>query len=160
MREVQRYYQFINEKYTEDPEYRIEQFFKELEKNIKFWFTEGTLGATESELININISRNKGIDKDIMFDFKDEEFYYQVIIIISLEGVAEEELIDCFIKVKKYDNDANLIRTLGEDVSIKDIDEDLILTMFSKLDDESESAMGNPGTLSDEDTDLEDTNII
>lgn len=160
MKEVKKYSQFVNEKYTENPEYRINQFFKELEKNVRYWFSEGTFAANESELVDFKISNGKGIDKDAIFDFYDEDFYYQVIVIVSLEAVTEEQLQECFVKVKKYDNDATLIRTLGEDISIDDLNEDMILTLFAKLDDESESAEDSPESLSDEDTELSDTNLI
>jgi hypothetical protein len=157
---IKRFNDFLNEKYIETPEHRIKKFFDELTKNIKNWFSEGTFATNGSELADIQTSTLVDVDKYLMFDFNDNEYYYQVIIIISLEGVEEETLDTCHIKVKKYDNDGELIRTLGEDVDVVDLNEDKIIELFSKLDEESESLLDEtPGTLSDEDSELEDTSI-
>ena len=160
MEKILRFYDFLNEKYLETPEHRIKKFFDELSKNIKYWFSEGVFAANGSELADIKISTLVDVDKNLIFDFTDNEFYYQVIIIVSLEGVEEEELKSCYIKVKKYDGDGEMIRTLGEDVKIEELNEDKIVELFSKLDDKSESMLDEtPGTLSDEDSELDDTSL-
>jgi len=157
---IKRFNDFLNEKYMETPEHRIKKFFDELSKNINNWFTEGSFASNGSELADIQTSTLVDTDKYLMFDFNDNEFYYQVMIIMSLEGVEEETLDTCHIKVKKYDNNGNLIRTLGEDIDVADLNEDKIIELFSKLDEESESLLDEtPNTLSDEDSELEDTSI-
>lgn len=160
---ILRFNELINEGYEEKPEYQIKSFFTELEKNIKYWFEEGTFASDEIDLVDIKQINVNSTEKKLMFDFQDQEFYYQVIITIDFMAVSEEGLEDCYIQVKKYNSDSELIRTIGEDASVEDIDGELIVQLFSKLDEESESASGeenNDKTLSDEDTDLEDTDIM
>lgn len=160
MTKIYKFGEFINEKYEENPEFRIKTFFDELSKNIKNWFTEGTLAANGSELADIKISTLNDKDKNLMFDFNDQDNYYQVIVIMSLEDVTEEELTSCYVKVKKYDNDGVLLRTLGEDVDVSDLNEDKIIELFSKMEEKSESVNDEtPETLSDEESTLSDSSI-
>lgn len=160
MKKLIGYTQFINEKYTENPEFRIKTFFDELTKNINHWFTEGTFAANGSELGKITQSILYDTEKNLIFEFSDADNYYQVYVIISLEDVTEDEMNDCYIKVKKYTNDGELIRTLGEDVLIKELNEDKIIELFSRMDEESKSVNdGTPDTLSDEDSTLSDSSI-
>jgi len=148
----------------EDPEYRIRKFFEELEKNIKFWFDEGSFAANGAELMDINIETTNNIEKYLKMDFLDSEYYYQIIFIVTLQEVEEDVLDECYIKVKRYDLETSeLIREIGEDVDIKDVSEDTVLELFGKLDEVSDSIIGeeeDEGTLSDDDTDLEDTDIF
>ena len=163
MNRVLKYKAFVNEKYDENPEFMIKSFFIELEKNIHEWFDEGTFAANGAELGKIERSLTHAIDKNLIFEFNDEEYFYQVYIIISLKEVGENALDDCYIKVKKYDiSTMTLLRTLGEDVKVSDLNEDKILELFAKLDEESGSVDVENGdvTLSDEDSDLEDTSVV
>jgi hypothetical protein len=154
---------FLNEKYEEDPEYRIRKFFEELEKNIKFWFDEGSFSVEGTELYNIDIETTNNMEKYLKFDFIDSNFYYQVIFIVTLQEVEEDLLDECHIKLKRYDIEtSNLLREINEDVKIKDLSEDTILELFAKMDEVSDSILGeeeDEGTLSDEDTELENTDI-
>jgi hypothetical protein len=163
MSRVKSFNEFLNEKYEENPDYRIKQFFVELEKNIRNWFTEGTLGANGAELGKIERSLANAIDKNLIFEFSDTEFFYQVYVIVSLQEVGEEILDECFVKVKKYDIESmSLLRTLGEDVKCSDLNEDKILELFAKLDEEGgEVKEDEEGELEvdEEDTDLEDTSL-
>jgi hypothetical protein len=147
----------------EDPEFRINSFFTELIKNINYWFEEGSFAADDTiELLDIKKNTSGNVDKVLEFDFQDEEYYYQVFITISLKNINEDEMEECYIVVKKYDlKTETLIRRMGKDAEIKDIDEDLIFQLLVDIDEESETALGDsePDTLSDEDTDLEDTSL-
>lgn len=164
MKKILNFSKFLNEKYQEDPEYRIRRFFEELEKNIKFWFEEGSFAANDAELYDIDIETTNNIEKYLKMDFRDSEFYYQIIFIVTLQEVEEENLDECHIKLKRYDIEtSDLLREVSEDVEIKDINEDTILELFVKLDEVSDSILGDEEdeeTLSDEDTDLEDTDIF
>lgn len=161
---ILKYHNFLNEKYSEDPEYRIKVFFDELEKNIKYWFTEGSFAANETELYDIKKATSNNVEKSLIFDFQDNEYYYQIIVISTLEEVDEDLLDECFIKVKKYDIDSSeLLREIGEDVKIKELNEDKIFELIAKLDEKSDSILGedeNDETLSDEDSELDDTNLF
>ena len=163
MSRIKKYNDFLNEKYEESPDFRIKSFFEELEKNIRNWFVEGTLAANGAELGKIERSLANAIDKNLIFEFSDEEFFYQVYVILSLQEVGEDELDECFVKVKKYEiQDMTLLRTLGEDVKVSDLNEDKILELFNKLDEESGSVEVTDGevTVSDDDSDLEDTDLV
>jgi len=163
MKTILNYDNFLNEKYLEDPEYRIRKFFVELEKNIRFWFSEGSF-SIDTELFDIDIETTNNIEKYLKFDFQDENFYYQVIFIVTLQEVEEEVLDECHIKLKRYDIETgDLLREIGEDVDIKNLSEDTVLELFGKMDEVSDSILGeeeDEGTLSDDDTDLEDTDIF
>ena len=164
MKKVLNYNKFVNEKYMEDPEYRIRKFFEELKKNIKFWFEEGSFAANGAELIDIDIETTNNIEKYLKMDFIDSEFYYQIIFIVTLQEVEEENLDECHIKLKRYDlEQSELLREIGEDVDIKEVKEETVLELFAKMDEVSDSIIGeeeDEATLSDEDTDLEDTDIF
>jgi hypothetical protein len=165
MSRVKKFQAFLNEKYEENPEFRIKSFFVELEKNIRDWFDNGTLKANGAELGKIERSLTHATEKNLIFEFNDEEFFYQVYVIISITDVEEEDKLGaCYVKVKKYDAaDMTLLRSLGEDMDVSDLNEDKILELFSKLDEESSSVEEDESgevTVSDEDTDLEDTSLV
>lgn len=164
MKIISTYTNFLNEKYQEDPEVRIKKFFTELEKNINYWFEEGSFGANESELIDIDIKTNNNIEKYLKADFIDKECYYQMIFIVTLEEVEEDVLKECHIKIKRYDlEQSTLIREIGKDINIKDINEDSVLNLFTELDEESKSMLDDEEDgviLDDDDTNLEDTDIF
>ena len=140
MKNIFNYSQFINEKYVENPEFKIKSFFEELSKSINKWFTEGTFAANGSILADVKINLGDGLEKNLMFDFEDEENYYQVYVIISLEDVNDNEINDCYVKVKKYDKEAEpkLLKTYGEDVMMDDLTENKITEIFVKLNEKIE----------------------
>jgi len=163
MSRVKKFQDFVNEKYEESPDFRIKSFFEELEKNIRNWFEEGTFAANGAELGKIERSLANAIDKNLIFEFSDEEFFYQVYVILSLQDVGVDVLDECYVKVKKYETEnMTLLRTLAEDVKVSDLNEDKILELFAKLDEESDSVEVEDGevSVSDEDTDLEDTSLV
>lgn len=163
MSRVKSFSEFLNEKYEETPDFRIKSFFEELEKNIRNWFTEGTLSANGAELGKIERSLANAIDKNLIFEFNDEEFFYQVYVIVSIQEVTEDILDECYVKVKKYDLESmTLLRTLAEDVKVADLNEDKILELFNKLDEKGDSLTVDNGEVStsDEDTDLEDQSLV
>ncbi len=163
MAKIVKYKDFINEKYEESPEFRIKSFFTELEKNIRDWFDEGTFAINGAVLGDIKRSLTHAIEKNLIFEFNDEEFYYQIYVIISIQDVSEDELDECYVKIKKYDvGSMKLLRSLGEDISVSDLNEDTILELIANLDDESSSVEieGGKVTLSDEESDLEDTSLV
>lgn len=129
----------LNEAYEEDPEYRIKKYFVELETNIKKWFTEGGFAVKGVQLFDVKMNTTNNVDKYLTFDFQDDNYYYQIMCIISLQEVTEETLKECFIKVKRYDIDTSeLIKQIEKSVMVKDISEDKIAELISSLDDESD----------------------
>lgn len=130
----------INEAYEEDPEFKIKKYFIELEKNIKNWFNEGSFSLSGVQLYDIKTNTTNNLDKYLTFDFQDEEFYYQIIIIISLQEVTEDTLKECYIKVKRYDAETSeLIDQHSESVMVDDLNEDKIIELVNNLDNESET---------------------
>lgn len=151
----------IFEKYVESSEYKVKQLFLELEKNINWWFNEGELAKQGARLISNKRSVNNFIDKSYIINFTDNTNNYQVIITIPLEEVSDKDTInDCFMKVKIYDNDDNLLRTYKDDLKIKDISEAKIIEIIAKIKSESGSLLDeSPDTLSDKDVDLKNTKL-
>jgi len=146
----------LNEKYEEDPEYRIKVFFNKLEKNIRLWFSEGSFAINGAELYDINVATTNNIDKTLIFDFQDKNYYYQVIVIVSLEDVNESTLSDCYIKVKRYDLETSeLLKEVGKNVLVKDLNEDKLIEIFADLDEE-ESLLDDEGNL---ETSTEEENL-
>jgi hypothetical protein len=73
-------------------------------------------------------------------------------------------LDECHIELKRYDTEtSDLLRTVEKDVPVKDINEDTILELFTKLDGVSDTILNDQEDdvkLSDEDTNLEDTDTF
>jgi hypothetical protein len=163
MKKILGYNNFLTEKYEEDPEFRIKKVLDELTKNINYWFKEGVFSANEAELFDINVDTSNNVEKYLIFDFQDNEYYYQVQVIITLQEVEEEQLDECYVKVKRYDIESSeLLREYSEDVKLKNLNEDKIIQLISKLDEKSDSLVEDEDEevlLSDEDSDLEDTDI-
>ena len=152
----------LNEKYEEDPEYRIKKFFDKLTKSIKVWFTEGSL-SKNTQMYDIDVSTSNNVDKTLILDFQDSNYYYQVIFIVSLEEVSEDTLNECYIKVKRYDiNTSELLHEIDESVMVRDLNENKLLEIFSKLDEETKPKLDDEGNLdtSEEDINLENTDIV
>ena len=163
MSRVKKFNEFLNEKYEESPDFRIKSFFEELEKNIHNWFTEGTFAANGAELGNMERSLANAIDKNLIFEFNDEEFFYQVYVILSLQEVGEDVLDECFVKVKKYDVESmTLLRAIGKDVKVSDLNEDKIIELINEMDEESGTVELEEGEVqvSDEDSELDDETIV
>jgi hypothetical protein len=102
------------------------------------------------------------IDKNLIFEFNDAEYFYQVYVIVSLKEVGEEILDECYVKVKRYELESmTLLRTLGEDVQVSDLNEDKLVELIAKLDEEGgETEVAQGEVVSEEDTDLEDQSLV
>lgn len=130
----------INEAYEEDPEFRIKKYFIELEKDIRMWFEEGSFSLNSVQLYDIKTNTTNNLDKYLTFDFQDENFYYQIIVIVSLQEVSEDTLKECYIKVKRYDIETSeLLKQSSESVMVDDLNEDKIIELIDNLDNESEN---------------------
>lgn len=130
----------INEAYEEDPEFRIKKYFIELEKDIRMWFEEGSFSLNDVQLYDIKTNTTNNLDKYLTFDFQDENFYYQIIVIVSLQEVSEDTLKECYIKIKRYDIETSeLLKQSSESVMVEDLNEDKIIELIDNLDNESEN---------------------
>lgn len=130
----------INEAYEEDPEFRIKKYFIELEKEIREWFSEGSFSLNDVQLYDIKTNTTNNLDKYLTFDFQDEEYYYQIIVIVSLQEVTEDTLKECYVKVKRYDAEtSNLLKQSAQSLMIEDLNEDKIIELIDNLDNEAEN---------------------
>jgi hypothetical protein len=131
-----KYSQFVNEKYNESPDYSIKVYFDELESKIRKWFDSGVFASNKAELSDIKRSNLNEIEKCMIVDFTDNENYFQIYFILSLQDVGEESLDTCYVKVKKYETEeGHLLGELGDDVDANKLSEDKIITMLSSLND-------------------------
>ena len=130
----------LNEAYEEDPEFRIKKYFIELEENIRKWFEEGSFSLNDVQLYDIKTNTTNNLDKYLMFDFQDESYYYQIIVIVSLQEVTEDTLKECYVKVKRYETETSkLLKQTSESVMVEDLNEDKIIELIDNLDNEKES---------------------
>ena len=139
MANILKYNQFtrLNEAYEEDPEFRIKKYFDELKEKLYEWFNAGSL-SNNTELYDIKYNTTNNLDKYLTVDFKDDKYYYQIIFIISLQEVDVDNLNECYIKVKRYDEDSmKLLKQKNKSIMISNLDEDAILEIISNLDDEN-----------------------
>lgn len=161
MKKIKNYKDFsIMETYTNNPVNRLQTLFDEMIKNMKFWFTEGSLSKQGLSLYELERSTaNDYTEKNILVDFSDNQWYYQVIIIVKLEDVkGNEPITDAYLKIKKYDMEqTNLIRTWeGEFDLKKDFNENFIIDKISELDDKTHDDQDDLEQMPDEDVDLKD----
>jgi len=147
------------EDFTQSAAFKIKSMMIELQKNINFWFTQGSLSKEDIQDYDVEIGTStRGLNKNIILNFNNLQFKYQLIFVLSLDQVEEDKINKCFIEVKKYDmNTLGLIRTLNKTIDVKDINEDFILGLITELDKETEGQ--DPNTLSDDETNLGDTSV-
>jgi hypothetical protein len=100
------------------------------------------LGIT---LDSIEISRYSKMYDNLKFKFSDNSFLYDATIIIDLKDAIPEadsekdfstdDIKECFFKFKKYDTENfDLMGQLSKTVKIKDISEDLLISLKLELD--------------------------
>ena len=131
----------IFEEFVESSDYVVSVFFKELETQVKKWFTEGSLGASGCKLVQIsNSDIMNPMQKTQIVEFLSPENYFQLIFIVRLDELSEDgnEIEKVHMKVKRYsDNETNqLERELLEEVDVEDIKEDFIIDKISEIDKE------------------------
>ena len=125
------------EEFVESPDYIISVFFKELEVQVKKWFSEGSLGASGCELIQIDNSQIMNpMQKYQMVEFNSPENYFQLIFIVRVDEMNEEdnEIETVHLKIKRYDDSKQLERELVEEMDVEDVKEDYIIDKISELD--------------------------
>jgi hypothetical protein len=101
------------------------------------------------ELQSIELSKYSKLYDNLKIKFSDEEFLYDLTVTIDLADAAKteegeeekdfspEDIETCQIRFKKYDTDSfDLKGELIKTVKVKDVDEDLLVELKLKLDDE------------------------
>lgn len=103
------------------------------------------------ELQSLEISKFSKIYDNLKLKFSDDQFLYDMTITINLKDAVKppptegeeqkdfstDEIETCQIRFKKYDADTfNLMGEIVKTVKVKDIDEDLLVDLKIKVDDE------------------------
>jgi hypothetical protein len=128
----------LYEEFTESKNYKIRQFFDRLISDINSWFTDGSLAAQESTLIEIEKNiQESGMTRTLKFDFEDKDFRYQVIILIDHTMFDGDNLENCYLTVKKYVLDSSEVVGVIEEegLNISNLTEDYIINKISEIDD-------------------------
>ncbi len=128
----------IFEEYVESADYIISTFFKELKVQVQKWFSEGSLGASGCQLVQItNNEIMNPIQKYQMIEFISPENYFQIMFIVRIDEMTDENEIDkVHLKIKRYsDNESQkLERELVEEIDVEDVKEDFIIDKISEID--------------------------
>lgn len=158
-------YYKLNETINDNPEQYIKTVLLQIKAKLEAMFqdesTEGEVKKfskeDESEEMNfaelglelqsLELSRYSKTMDNIKLKFSDEEFLYDLLIGIDIkEAVPKndkqfklEDIKTCFIKFKKYDlhEPGEVLGELTDNIKIKDIDEDLLVSLKLKLDEQS-----------------------
>lgn len=172
MDKILKYTEFITEKIHETPETLISELLQRLKRKVESFFG-GSVNDSEVETFDVNTSKQRkktdmmtfgdlGITLDsieiskyskmydnLKFKFSDNDFMYDVTIIIDIKDAVTEDdekefgidnIKDCFIKFKKYETDNfELIGQKSKNIKIKDISEDLLINLKIELDEETGS---------------------
>ena len=168
---VYRYNEFLNENLHETPEDYVDMALQKIKTKVEKMFAHAEVdngqikkygdsvdknkkdeGSMSFKDLNLNLDScelskySKSYD-NVKFVFSDEEYRYDVVIIIDLkEAVPEDmdkdfsdtEIKKCYIKYKKYDINAGmkLIGTISKTVKVDDINEDLLINLKLEIDEE------------------------
>lgn len=150
--------------FSETPVYNLDILIQGLIKTIKGWFSKGLFFKEGISLLYIEPSKMTDIlEKNIIFNFTDQQWYYQAILIVPMVK-ENEEIKKAKLLVKKYSmTEANPEESISGplvdqiDQQIDDIQtefigtdneegapgEMLIMDMITKMSDEPKS----PGTV-------------
>lgn len=128
----------IFEEYIESGDYIIATFFKELEVQVQKWFSEGSLGASGCQLVQItNNEIMNPIQKYQMVEFISPENYFQLMFIVRIDEMTDDgEIGKVHLKIKRYtDNEEQkLERELVEVIDVEDVKEDFIIDKIAEID--------------------------
>ncbi|NPV12903.1 MAG: hypothetical protein HPY57_14120 [Ignavibacteria bacterium] len=124
----------LYEEYVNSASNRISTLLNNMVKMFKETF-EGkndVLGEKELEVVTlVDVERSTSYDefeKNIILNFTDNEFYYQVIFIVKLDDVKNNDPITkAYMKIKLYDNETSeMLREWQGNLDIKQSTEDEI----------------------------------
>ena len=160
-------YQGINEMHNDTPEQYIKSALLKVKRNIEKIFAgapgsdepkvrkfdQGEEGSTNTiadlgiSLESIELSRHSRTLDNLRVKFSDEEHLYDLMIGIELsEAVPEkdkefssDDIKNCVVKFKKYDKHepGEVLAELIDNIKLDDIDEDLLVELKIRLDEES-----------------------
>lgn len=146
----------LYEEYVNSASNRISTLLNNMVKMFKETF-EGKndiLSEKELDVLSlIDVERSTSYDafeKNILLNFQDDEFYYQVIFIVKLDDVKDNEPISkAYMKIKIYDNETSeMLKEWQGNLDIKEPTDDEINNegrFFVKVKIASETQAGGKG---------------
>lgn len=146
----------LYEEYVNSASNRISTLLDNMVKMFKETF-EGkndVLGEKELDVLSlVDVERSTSHDafeKNILLNFQDDEFYYQVIFIVKLDDVKNNEPISkAYMKIKIYDNETSeMLREWQGNLDVKESTDDEINNegrFFVKVKIASETQAGGQG---------------
>lgn len=173
MDKIYKFSDFILESNYNTPESYVSDLLTKLKKKVESFFGENVMDK-EVDSFEVSVDREKkesgkmsfqdlGLTLDsieiskyskmfdnLKFKFSDDQFLYDVTIIIDLKDAMPEnekegdfsidDIKECFLKFKKYDTENfDLLGQLSKTIKIKDISEDLLISLKLELDEDSGS---------------------
>lgn len=173
MDKIYKFSDFILESNYNTPESYVSDLLTKLKKKVESFFGENVMDK-EVDSFEISVDREKkesgkmsfqdlGLTLDsieiskyskmfdnLKFKFSDDQFLYDVTVIIDLKDAMPDnekegdfsidDIKECFLKFKKYDTENfDLLGQLSKTVKIKDISEDLLISLKLELDEDSGS---------------------
>ena len=97
-----------------------------------------------------------GMTKTLTLKFKDMQYEYCVDILIDHDMFEENELKNCYLSIKLYDQDDNLLTTdIDSNVDINNVTEDYLIEKISNIKDKYEQNSDNTNTQSTEGGEIE-----
>jgi hypothetical protein len=181
MDKIYKFSDFILESNYNTPESYVSDLLTKLKKKVELFFGDNVLDkdvdsfevSVDREkkesgkmsfqdlgltLDSIEISKYSKMFDNLKFKFSDDQFLYDVTIIIDLKNAMPDkededkdfsidDIKECFLKFKKYETENfELLGQLSKTVKIKDISEDLLISLKLELDEDG---------MSDEDFEIE-----
>jgi len=159
MKVLKGFSQYINENFIENGNLsaKLQAMLEGKKRTVKKWFEEGLLN--NAALVDIQITHlTSNLSSDLIFEFNDDSFYYQVIFSISINSYKEGIFEKGFLKLKKYtmdiDSSANNLKgnlmdewnsnnpdTGSENgqIDVKDFTPEKILDIISKMEESSQA---------------------
>jgi len=130
MKNIKKFNVFVTENYVISPDSLVSTLLNNMVQRVKKSFDgeNDVFGEDELSVLSlIDIERstvNDSTEKNIILNFEDTEYYYQVTFIIMPFSSKEKDTYSGYIKIKLYDLDTteNLISE-GFDISIKQTDD-------------------------------------
>jgi len=119
----------IFEEYINSPTNRVSKLLKNMVQMFQDTFNGKTGVFSEEELgllqfIDVSQSlKDDSFEKNIVLNFTDEKWKYQVIFIVKLDDVKEDKIEACYMQIKIYDieND-KIIKDWQENLELREAD--------------------------------------
>jgi len=126
MRILKLYNNFINEEYVDSKDTKVSTLLNNTIQQLKKSFNGENEVFSEEEqsiitLIDVERSTvNDSLEKNIILNFQDADYYYQVIFIIIVHS-KETDIYDGYLKITAYDLETSeKLKSVSYNISIKD----------------------------------------